>query len=124
MNGRLLVVETQGRVVTHKGSVEESQWVAEGKVWDDWESWSCVSGLWHFGDSGACGSEDWQTSVDCWKWAENCMSGGAVRSTRSSRLRQDRSKSLDRRDRRRRNGFRISLVDWLLRLVIDRAFVC
>jgi hypothetical protein len=35
VNGRLLVVETQGRVVTDDGSVEKSRWVAEGKVRDD-----------------------------------------------------------------------------------------
>jgi hypothetical protein len=37
VNGRFLVVETQGRVVTDDGSVEESRWVAEGKVRDDRE---------------------------------------------------------------------------------------
>jgi hypothetical protein len=43
VNGRLLVVETQRRVVTDDGSVEESRWVAEGKVWDDRDFWGWVS---------------------------------------------------------------------------------
>lgn len=69
MNGRLLVVEAQRRVVADESPVREERLVAEGKFRDDWDLRSRVGELGHFGDSGACVSEDWQASVDGWDQA-------------------------------------------------------
>jgi hypothetical protein len=59
VDGWLLVVGTQRRVVSDDGSVEKSRWVAEGEVRDDRDFWGVVRRLRHFGDFGACGPEYW-----------------------------------------------------------------
>jgi hypothetical protein len=88
VDGWLLVVGAQCRVVADKTSVREERRVAKGDVRDDWDSRSWVRRSGRRVGSDARSSEDWEGGVDGWhhagdsevRWCLSCdfKGSGAV----------------------------------------------